>query len=229
MSWRGLYLNHHRTGGIEFYYFAPVICSNKELVSKLRDLVILYNTSGDRFFKYFAKELIKKILEYFKEHLWDKKTVNNLLLTNGFLSACVKINDSKECCEIEELARFLHEISIEGAFYKEKIISTQEEKDSLDELFYQCKNNILGEELRLSTLECFSEYTWDKSVRHGLVSIKDFLISCVKMPDLQINQGVRRQARYLLYDFVESSVPEDVIRDIPVLILKTTEEEERKK
>ncbi len=224
MGWYELYKNNHYAGGMDFDCFAAVICNNKQLIHELKHLIRLHNEDEHRrnlCFVIFSRRLIEGVLTYFSEHTWSRESNKNLLLSNEFLSACAKqMEVIPENESIIRQAKALNQGLLKGTLMTEHTKNdTNVEKESLDEIFSHCVNNDIEEESLLSAIKSFRECIWDENVRKNLVSIKDLLNSCAKMPDILANQEIRRQAKYLLINFVDGSIPKDVIRDVEALVL----------
>ncbi len=223
MGWYELYRNNHYAGGMDFDYFAAVICNNKQLVHELKHLVKLHNEhGGNRCFVVFSRRLIEGVLTYFSEHTWSRQNNINLSLSNGFLLACAKqMKNIPENENIIQQAKALNQDLLEDTLMtRHTKTDINVEEGTWGEIFSHCVNSGIEEESLLSAIKSFRECIWDENVRKNLALIKDFLISCVKMPDTLANQEIRYQAKYLLINFVDGYIPKDVVRDIEVLVLE---------
>lgn len=222
MGWRDLYKNNHYSGGMDFDYFPAVICNDKFLVKRLGELVDLYLRSEyDPCLKSFSERLIGGVLVYFSEHKWSREVNNALLLSNGFLSSCLKLDLIHENEQIINLARNLKEYSLQGALIKKISVVGTPQGDIVDLAFHECvSNGVENFEPLIKSLKLFREYAGDKHVREKLCGIKSFLISCVNMLDTLKNQEIRKCAKYLLINFVDEYITEDIILEVKTLVLE---------
>ncbi len=232
MGWYELYKNNHYAGGMDFDYFAAVICNNKKLVRELKHLVRLHNEhKGNLCFVVFSRRLIEGVLTYFSEHTWSKQNNIHLSLSNGFLSCAMRMENIPENKNIILQAKSLNQGLLEGTLMIQHTkIDTNVDENVCEGIYSHYINSDIKEKSLFailtikeffSTIESFRRCIWDENVRKNLVRIKSFLILCTNMPDILAHQEIRHQAKYLLINFVDGYIPEDVVRDVEALVLET--------
>lgn len=222
MGWYELYKNNHYSGGMDFDYFPAVICNDKFLAKALGELVDLYLRSEHNVcLKSFSRRLIEGVLIYFSEHKWSREINKVLLFSNGFLSSCLKLDPIFKNEQIIHLARDLKEYSLSGALIQDNSDIDVSCHQIIDLLITKHDNDIFNnrkllEELLLSLRGCVQ----DKTIRDKLDNEKLFLIRCINMRDTLENQEIRKSAKYLLINFVEGYITEDIILEVKTLVLE---------